>query len=318
MNTNIKDRFFNHLAIKDRRENTVKTYENAINQFYEYFQNLLQVDSEKKLLSLIDNDMIEDYIQHLVDQNYSCSTINTRLNSLKSFFKYVVVNKKIITTNPFDGIPNVSEGVVNVAKKQKDVLTRDELKKVLDTTYIREPNERDFELCSARNRFIIAMLHSCGLRVEELLNAEETWLRKIEDGYMLCIPKEIVKNKVDKIVPITGITLQYYNEYIEERNKLGKIQDENIILLSARGKKLTTSAVNNMIQKYVVRCNIEKHLTSHCGRHYFATQTGVNNFNENMVKRIGGWKFQDIKNSIYTHDDSIFDQEKIKICSSLI
>lgn len=318
MNTNIKDRFFNHLAIKDRRENTFKAYNNSINQFYEYFQNLLQIDDEKKLLLSINNDMIEDYMQYLVDQNYSCSTINSRLNSLKSFFKYVVVNKKIISTNPFDGIPNVSEGVVNVAKKQKDVLTREELKKILDTTYVREPNERDFELCSARNRFIIAMLHSCGLRSEELLQAEESWLRKIENGYMLCIPKEIVKNKIDKIVPICGVTLTYYNEYIEERNKLGKIQDKNIILLSARGKKLTTTAVNNMIQKYVNRLEIPKTISSHCGRHYFATQTGVNNFNENMVKRIGGWKFQDIKNSIYTHDNSIFDQEKIKICSSLI
>jgi len=320
MNTNILDRYFNnYLKMKNRRENTIQTYKYNMSQFYNYFSELLHTDDEIELLKKITNDMIEDYVEYLLlEKKYSASSMNNKINTWKSFYKYVYKNKKIIEVNPIEHFPEVPECLSTKEKKDKEILTPSELEKVLECSYNKLEGERMFHLCSTRDRFIMAFTYTTGSRIEEILQAEFPWLEKIEDGYMINIPSTLVKNKIDKRLPITGKVLKYFNEYLIERSNLKKIKDEDIIILSSKGRKVTTKDCNESLEKLLKKAEINKHITSHCGRHYFSTiLTSRGDVSENIINRIGGWKMEGIKNNFYCHDEA-FDNEKIRVCNSLL
>lgn len=320
MNTNILDRYFNnYLSMKDRKKNTIVTYKNNMAQFYDYFTELLHTDDEIELLSNITNDMIEDYILHLLqEKKYSSATVNNKINTWKSFFQYVCVNKKIIPLSPVDGIPQVNENQSTKTTKEKEVLNHEELIQILKSSYNKLDGERMFELCSTRDRFILSFTYTTGTRIEELLQAEFDWLEEIKEGYMLNIPKQVVKNKIDKRLPITGKVLKYFNDYMSEREKLKHVHDENIIILSSKGREIGTSDCNNNLDKLISKAMINKHISNHCSRHYFASSlTSRGDISDNIINRIGGWKMEGIKNNYYCHDKA-FDKEKIRVCNLLL
>lgn len=320
METNILDRFFNnYLTMKNRKENTFEQYKSNMKQFYEYFSTLLNTNNELEMLKKIDNDMIEDYVNYLINEKkFSAATMNNKINTWKSFYKYICVNKKLIKVNPVEGVPTISENSVKTETKEKEILTHEELTDLINKSYAKSQGERMFEFNSARFRFIISMLHSTGLRIEELLHAELSWLEEVEGGYMLLIPAQIVKNKLDKRVPICGKTLKYFREYMDERELLKNKHDDELIILSSKGKKCTTKDINEMIEKAMSKTQIDKTITSHCGRHYMTTMLDSMGVSQSLIAKIGVWKMEGVMNKHYMHNDSTFDREKIRVCSMLI
>lgn len=312
MLTPIKDRFLNiHLINQGRRKNTIDTYSIALNQLYSYFSELLKIKDEKEMLIAIDNDMIEDYIADM-KKKYAVSTINNRINCWITFFTYVCVNKKIIPSNPLDGVPIIEN---KFSVEEKDILDRKELRELLNATYIKNRQERMFEFNSTRDRFIIAFQYTTGARICEILNMKFEWLDKIDDGYMVNIPEAVVKNHFDKRLPIQYEVLKYFNEYIEQRDKLDI--DSEYVLVSARGGILGRSDWNSNLEKILNKAKIEKHITSHCARHYFVTELKLAGVSEDIMNRIGGWKMDSVKEKYYCYDKA-FDEEKIKVCNSLL
>lgn len=319
MNTNIKNRYLNmYLTMKNKRENTIKQYTSNLNDFYEYFNNVYRCESEIELLKSIDNDDLEDYILYLIDnKKFSANTVNSKISTLQSFYSYIVDNKNIVPYNIAKNIPYVSEERTHREVKSKELLSKEEIDELINATYKKVKGERGHEISSARMRFIIALSVTTGMRIQEVLGLEENEIEQMQDreGYFINISYKRVKNKLDKRVPITGTVLKYFNEWMEERKKLG-VKDKYIIV-SNRGKKLSTKDYNKALEKLVEKTNINKHITSHCARVSFANILASKDVDENMIKRIGGWKINGVMENVYCRDIS-YDRKKIQIAESIL
>ena len=314
-NMSVKDRYIRYLKGREKAGNTIESYSNNINQLYVFMREYKGIQNETELLKAITNDDIEDYMFDMQDE-YAPSTINQHIASWKSYFDYVMKNKHLIQFNPVEGVSAFSSNLVYSVAKKKDVLTLDEIKEIIKCSYIREKGERYAELTLSRNRFIFAILCTTGLRVEELLQAKQSWLEKIDDGYMLNIPINKVKNRIAKRVPITNKVLQYYKEYELDRLVFGKNVDNDLLVVSPNGNKLSTSNCGTIIKKLVEKANINKHISPHSCRHTCTTILVKRHVSESLIDQILGWKTNYMRNR-YSDHVTEYDKEKIEACNFL-
>lgn len=286
-------------------DNTVKNYRIDLEQLNEYMTKELG----NNWITKVTNDDMEYYISKLVKQGYELTTVNRKIASASKFFKYAVI-RGWINKNPMNGID-----LFKPNKKKKDTLSIDEIRMIIDESYKKTQGERGFEFSSARNRFIIALLTTTGLRVGELINADLSNLQKVDGGYMLHIDAIDVKNKIDKRVPIANKTLEYFEEYMSIREKNGYTKS-NKMIISRTQKPMTRNGVDKVINKYVDRCGItDRNITPHSFRHTCTSLLRQNGVDTSLIYSILGWK-EGIM-ATYTDDISVMDQRKI-ICCNLI
>lgn len=254
----------------------------------------------------VTNDDMELYVQELRKKGYEPTTINRKIASASSLFGYCV-DKGWINRNPMNGIE-----LFRVYKKRKEVLEIEDIRKIIESTYKRGVREKNYEFNSARNRFIIALLTTTGLRIGELININLKSLEKIDEGYMINIDAEDIKNNIAKRVPIANKTLEYFNEYMYQREKNG-FSENDILILSRTGKKMTRGAVDKMITKYCEKIGLSDiNVTPHTFRHSCTGILRKNRVEDSLIYNILGWKEGII--SVYTDDISMLDVAKISCC----
>lgn len=314
------ERFIKEIS-RNAEEATCIGYESDIRLFLEDISKKKSIEDEEELLKSISNDDVEDWIEFREKnenskEKYSLNTLNRKIISINLFFTYLKENKGLISRNPFNNVSIFDPN--KIEKKQKDILTLEEVKKMIAETYIKKSTDRCFYFNSARIRFIIALMVTTGLRISEVLNISLQDIEAVSDGYMININKEKVKNDMDKRVPITGIVVEYYNEYLEERTKLKKIIDKDVLILSSRGKSIDRKITERDIKKYLDRVGIDKEINNHSYRHIFRTSLTKKNINESLICIIGGWSRKNLSMSaIYTHDTKDLDKEKMEACNIL-
>ena len=286
-----------------KEKNTYVNYKIDLKQLDLHMTEILGED----WVATVDNDEMELYVKSLKKKKYEATTINRKIASASSFFGYCV-DKGWIEKNPMKGIE-----LFRVYKKKKDMLDIEDIKKIIDSTYVREVREKNYEFNSARNRFILAFLTSTGLRISELLSLDIKSLEKVSEGYMVNISAERIKNNVDKRVPIANKTLEYFNEYMEQREKNG-FANNDILILSRNGKKMTRVAIQRMISKYCERNGFEElNITPHTFRHICTSVLRRNRVEDSLIFNILGWK-EGIM-AVYTDDISMLDNAKITSCN---
>ena len=180
------------------------------------------------------------------------NTISRKISTLKSFFRYLKVNKQI-SQNPLTRI--------FLPKKDKKLpvfLTVQEVMKLL--------NSPDKDLFSGkRDSIILEILYSSGIRVSELTNIN------VQD---VDISQETIKvkgkGKKERIVPIGSQTTLRLNEFIKE-NKTDKTSKLTPLFISNQFTRLTPRSIQRIISKYSIRSKINKRITPHTLRHTFAT-----------------------------------------------
>lgn len=315
---NIKEMF---IKAKSRKlsKNTLDNYYSDIKNFLDMImiENNCSEDEAIKLITPLKvENFINDNESSTGEKSYSKATLNRKIASLTSFYDWLIKMKILeIKENPFKHIDRYSE----VESKAKDILYIDEIKKVIESTYKKERIDKNFEFASARTRFIISMMTTTGLRIEEVLNIKFKDIEPVGDDFMVNIPKENSKNKEERRVPICASTKKYYLEYLNERNKLDL--DCDLLILSNNKKKLSTKDSRVAIDKYVKRAGIEdKKICNHSFRHTFRSVATSNNVNEALICVIGGWSRKALSNqsNVYLHDDEKLDNIKISICSNIL
>lgn len=283
------------------------------NTYINYKIDLVQLDAYmtknigEKWVEEVTNDDMEVYVQHLKNNGYQASSINRKIASASSFFGYCL-DKGWIEKNPMKGIE-----LFRVLRKRKNTLEIEDIRSMIASTYKRGAREKNYEFTSARNRFILALLTTTGLRIGELMNLRLDNLDKIDEGYMINIDAENIKNKITKRVPIANKTLEYFNEYMEERKKCG-FEDNKILIVSRTGKKMTRDAIQKMINKYAEKNGLlDMEITPHTFRHSCTGILRKNRVEDSLIYNILGWKEGII--SVYTDDISMLDSAKVISCN---
>ena len=246
MNQQVED-FLNHLATeKGASEHTTKNYGIDLREFVKFI-----AEKEFKDLTYLD---IRSFLAFLKTREYSKSSISRKLACLRSFFKYLV-RENILTQNPAAGIATPKK-----EKRLPSFMNPDEITKLLDA-----PAKNSWE--EKRDKAILEMLYSSGLRVSELAGLNHDDL-----DFFGGLVRVRGKGKKERIVPVGQAALNSLRAYWDmkaPREVANAIKKP--LFISRIGSRLTDRSVRRMILKYVKRTGLGKEISPHTFRHSFAT-----------------------------------------------
>lgn len=242
----IKNDYLRYLLIdKNYSKNTINSYDIDLKKFTLYFK-------DKKIENISSNDL-KDYIKYLNKQNLNEKSIARNISCLKSFYKYLII-EKIVKNNITDALymPKLQKSLPNI-------LSPDEVDKLLDIKLT--------DTFSYRNKAMIELMYSSGLRVSELVDL------KLQD---IDLSQDIVrifgKGSKERIIPIGDYAKEYLEIYINEyRNSMFKNGINEYVFLNNHGNKMTRQGFFKIIKKISNEVGIKKEISPHTLRHSFAS-----------------------------------------------
>jgi integrase/recombinase XerD len=264
---------------KNLSDNTIDSYQNDIKSFLSFCNSINITD-----LNEIKFSDVAKYFDQQRTEGKDSSTSARYMSSIKGFFGYLQDNN-YIEINPTDKLLSVKK-----SRKLPSILSFEEIEKVLNA-----PDTNN--LASLRDKAILELFYSSGLRVSELLNL------KIND---LFFNEEVIrvigKGSKERMVPVGSSAAKWINEYlIKARPSFEKkSKSENYVFLNKRGLKLSRMGVWKIVNKYSMEAGIKKEIHPHTFRHSFATHLLEGGADLRAVQEMLG--HADISTTqIYTH-----------------
>ena len=232
----IIDEYIEYLEkIKGYSKNTITSYKTDIKKYFEY------INKHNK-----NYDEIEKYIQSLSKNKYAKSTVNRKIVSISSFFNWCI-NQKKLNIKDIKQIKNIK-----TERKLPTILTSNYINNLLDTI----PTSTSKEI---RDRTIIEILYSSGLRVSELTNLK---VNDLKNNKSL---KVLGKGNKTRILPMTDKSYNYMNLWLSKyRSEYKNEKSGNYIFLGVRGGKISDREIQRIV-------NLRLGTFPHSIRHTFAT-----------------------------------------------
>ena len=232
---------------KKASDNTLQSYRRDIVYFNKY------VESNNLNYAKIEEEDIKKYIEHLQEVGKKPSTISRSLASIRSFYQFLVKNKKV-KQDPTSHIQSPK-----IEKRTPSVLTAQEVELLLD-------QPKDVDLKGTRDKAMLEFAYATGMRVTEIisLNIEDV---KLDEGYVVCHSGSKQRN-----IPLGTLSLKALKEYIQEARPV-LIRDESVkaLFVNVNGQRLTRQGFWKIVKYYKEQAHITKDITPHVLRHSFAT-----------------------------------------------
>ncbi len=245
----LTEKYFMFLVeTKNASNNTLLSYKRDINAFAEHMgQKSLTVDA-------VSSTIILDYLMGLQKDGKSASTVSRNLASIRSFYRFLQ-NKGIVSQDPTTNIHSLK-----AEKKLPEVLTSEEVERLLNQPDVREPK-------GCRDKAMLELLYATGVRVTEMIELKMSDV-DMDVGYINCN-----QGKKQRVLPIYSIAKKAVKNYIDDaRPRLLKYDTEaECLFLNCNGGKITRQGFWKIIKQYAVAANIKKDITPHTLRHSFAT-----------------------------------------------
>ena len=267
---------------------TVKAYCNDIMSF----QLFLNKNHEACSLEDVNYPLIRSWIVQLSDSEMAPSSINRKMASLKSFYKFLLKTKQI-EINPF-----VKHKSLKTPKQVQIPFSEKEIKQFFETQFL----ETDFD--GVRNRLVVELLYSTGMRRAELINLDMNAI----DFYGRTI-KVLGKRNKERILPLLPSTLEIVTLYLTKRKELRLIVNNEKLILSKKGNKISETFVYRLINDYFSTISEKIKKSPHVLRHSFATHLLNNGADLNSVKELLGHASLS-STQIYTHS-SLSELKKV-------
>ena len=196
----------------------------------------------------VDYLALRKYLAVLKEKNLVARTVNRRLSSLRSFFKFLVRDGYLKTN------PTLSLSSPKQEKHLPSFLTEDEVAKLIEAALPKD--ERGM-----RDRAILETFYSTGIRISELvgLNVEDI-------DFIGGVVKVMGKGKKERIAPIGDVASSRIRAYLEARKKQAEA-----LFLNKSGRRITDRGVRNIVEKYLKMASIKQGVSAHTLRHSFAT-----------------------------------------------
>lgn len=228
-------------------DNTLQSYRRDIVYFSKY------VEENNLNYAKLKEEDIKEYLNHLQEVGKKSSTISRHLASIRSFYQFLVKNKKA-KLDPTNNIQSPK-----VEKRTPSVLTAQEVELLLE-------QPKDVDLKGIRDKAMLEFAYATGMRVTEIisLNVEDV---NLEEGYVTCKSGSKERN-----IPLGTMSLKALKEYIEEARTV-LIRDENVsaLFVNINGQRLTRQGFWKIVKFYKEQAHITKEITPHVLRHSFAT-----------------------------------------------
>ncbi|MBU82579.1 MAG: integrase [Flammeovirgaceae bacterium] len=275
----MKDKFLRHLKFEKRvSENTIKSYDNDLSQFLTFSE---KYENNRKLSS-IDNKTIRAWIIELSTKNLSNKSINRKIASIKSFFKFLI-KRQIIKKNP-------STLVKSLKAKQKLPLFLKEKDLVGLFKTINLSNTLD----ETRSDLILELLYGTGIRINELINLKSKNLDLIRNEI-----KVLGKRNKERILPINQNIVSKAKLYLNHKKR--KSSKSEFVFLTDKGNKLYPMMVYRIVKKCLSSLINSEKYNPHLLRHSFATHILNKGGDLNAIKDLLGHESL-AATQIYTHN----------------
>lgn len=236
---------------KSLAKNSIEAYladVDKLQRFSETFHPPLSPQSIKA-------DDVRAFLKTLHEVGLSANSQARIISGLKGFYSYLLV-EKLIPADPMELIETP-----RIGRKLPDVLSVEEMEVMLTSIDLSSPE-------GTRNRAMLELLYSCGLRVSELVGMRISDLHGLE-GFV----RIIGKGNKERLVPVGKEALKWIAHYKEQsRNHMVvKSGDDDMLFLNRRGGRLSRMSVFTIIRDLAITAGIRKQISPHSFRHSFAT-----------------------------------------------
>lgn len=238
------EKFMLYLEVeKNYSKHTILNYRLDLKDFGRFLGNIA--------LENIDYLYLRKYLAVLKEKNLGARSINRRLSSLRSFFKFLV-REGYLKSNPILVLSSPK-----LKKHLPNFLSEEEVAKLIEAAFAK--NEKDER--GLRDRAILEIFYSTGMRIAEVAGLDSG-----DIDFIGSVVKVMGKGRKERIVPIGDMAVGAIRKYLEHRKR----QSEELFL-NKSGRRISSRGIRNIVGKYIRLAGIKQGVSPHTLRHSFAT-----------------------------------------------
>ncbi|WP_419032387.1 site-specific tyrosine recombinase XerD [Dysgonomonas gadei] len=285
---NIIKKYRNYLLLeKSLSPNSIDAYMTDLDKLSGFLENEGLKAEEVKL------DDLQQFIAQLYDLGINARSVARIISGIKSFYNFLVLDG-YMQADPTELLETPKIGL-----KLPTVLSLDEIEKLMSVIDLSTKEGQ-------RNRAILEVLYSCGLRISELTNLKFSDLF-FDEGFI----KVEGKGSKQRLVPISHTAINEIGKYLYYRREMDiKKGSEDILFLSKRGTAISRIMVFHFIKQYADQAGIKKTISPHTFRHSFATHLLEGGANIRAIQLMLGHE-KITTTEIYTHMDREYLRQEI-------
>lgn len=288
---NMTNSFFRYLKYEKRySKHTITSYQNDLNQL------ILFVKSQysETAIEHVNHAILRDWIVALSERGFNERSINRKLVTLRSFFKFLIKNG-VIEKSPVTRLLNLK------SKKGLPEFVRE-----MEMALLLDNEQFDDDFSGRRDQLVMEMMYGTGIRLSELIELKKTDIDLINNSI-----KVLGKRNRERIIPITRSLSSLISRYLSMMNKYFKGNSCDHLIVSNKGEKSYPMMINRIVKKYLKGASVDKK-SPHILRHTYATHLLENGADLNAVKDLLGHQSL-AATQIYTHTSlgklkRVFDQ----------
>jgi integrase/recombinase XerC len=273
------EQFLKYLKFEKRySHHTVTAYENDILQFSSF---LTSIDQN---FSTANHQSVRAWIVNLMDDGLESKSVNRKISSLRSFYKYLL-KEDIVSKNPITKVQPPK-----VAKKLPAFVSEEKLSSLLNH------NTFNNEFESVRDKLILELLFGTGIRLNELLQ-----LKLYDIHFSEKTIKVLGKRNKERIIPIHQALIDNLIQYINVKQNQNFESSTDILIVTDKGKAAYTKLIYRTVHRYLSLITTQDKKSPHILRHTFATSLLNKGADINAIKDLLGHANL-AATQIYTHN----------------
>jgi len=281
--------FVSYLKIeKGLSNNSIIAYKNDTDKLKNYCED------NKLTVKQVQYEHLKNFVAELYDLGLSARSQARIISGIKQFYGYLLL-ENLVTSDPSELLEQPKIG-----RKLPEVMTIEEIDSLINANDLQKDE-------GYRNRAILEVLYSCGLRVTELVELKFSDLF-YDEGFI----RVIGKGNKERLVPLSQNVKKEIELYAKKMRSKLKIKkgNENFVFLNRRGSKLSRVMVFLIIKELAKKVDLKKSISPHTFRHSFATHLIEGGANLRAIQEMLGHETI-ITTEIYTHLDQRFLKDAI-------
>lgn len=262
-------------------DNTILAYRNDLDQFYNFIKDRYNIINIKD----VDYSIIRSWLVFLMENSISARSINRKLTSLKSFYKFLVKEGEV-EINPMNKVisPKTPKKIPQFVEKEK----MDMLFKSIDFGE---------GFSAIRDRFILELFYATGMRLSELVN-----LKVSDIDFSNSTIKVLGKRNKERLIPYNVVIKSLIQEYLAEKSRIfNKPEEEEYLFVTDKGDQIYHKLVYRIVSYYLGLVTSLNKKSPHILRHTFATHMLNNGADLNAIKELLGHANLSAT-QVYTHN----------------
>ncbi len=268
------------LLEKKYSSHTVAAYTKDIERFFDFVSK----EYDLKSLLTVNYSMVRSWIVYLVDTGISNSSINRKISSLKTYYKFLLKTSQISQT------PLAKHRALKVAKKVQIPFSQTEVEDVFELF----DHANDFE--TLRDKLMVELFYSTGIRRAELIGLRLSDVSEVQKTI-----KVLGKRNKERIIPLLPSVLATIAKYKIFREALPNLVASDSLLVTSKGNAIYETLVYRVITRYFSEISLKVKKSPHILRHSFATHLLSQGAELNAVKELLGHASL-ASTQVYTHN----------------